>query len=94
MTKSTRIKRRLEQIELEAARRSHLEAVVFEAMQRGLCCPLPIEASPAETDEAWQLLALAKAALPDQSHLSAFRDFAIRLHRKYGGPFADEGLSR
>jgi len=87
------LKRRLEQLEQSAQRHAIREAGRFESSQRDLCCPLPPETTQAETDEALRLLTLGKKALPNQGPLLAFRDYCIRLHKKYGGPFAGEELS-
>ena len=87
------LKRRLEQLEQSAQRHAIRQAGRFESSQRDLACPLPKKATPAEVAEALRLLTLGKKALPDPKPLLKFRDFAIGLHRKYGGPFAGEELS-
>jgi len=87
------MKRRLDLLEMETQRHAIRQAGRFEASQRDLACPLPASATPAEVAEALRLLTMGKVALPNQGPLLAFRDYCIRLHKKYGGPFAGEELS-
>jgi len=91
------VKRRLQALEFEAARQASHDAGRFEASQRDLCCPLPEKATLGEKAEAFKLLTAGQAAIrrdrTNHGPLLAFRDFVIGLHRRYGGPFANEELS-
>ena len=91
------LKKRLQSLELEAAQKARRSILEFESAQRALCCPLPPETTTAERDEAWRLLKAGQDALKvdiaNQKPLGRLRDYAIGLHRKYGGSFAGEEFS-
>ena len=91
------LKKRLQALEFHSVLKSDHERRVFESSQRDLCCPLPAETTPEEFAEALTLLTVAHAAIQvnrdGQAPLATFKNYAIALHRKYGGPFAGEGFS-
>ena len=94
---SNRIRKRLEQLERDATDQLRRDLELHLSSQKELCCPLPEQTTPEESGKAFELLKAGQAAIKidkaDQRLLGVFRDYAIRLHRKYGGPFAGEELS-
>lgn len=91
--RNRRMNDRLDRLEREAARQAERDRQHLAA-QQDLCCPLPDATTPEEFAEALSLLTAAHAAIRfdrgDLWALSHFRDYAIGLHKKYGGPFANQ----
>ena len=88
-------KRRLEALELDADEQSRHQLSMRISAQRKLCCPMPKGATAAEHKAALHLMIKAqKCRSPTHAGWLAVRNYAIGLHRKYGGPFASEDLAK
>ena len=90
-------RKRLAKLEHEAALKLRQDRQSYLSLQRETCCPLPDGTTPEESAEALRLLTAGRDAvrvdINNHAPLLKLRDYAIRLHRKYGGPFAGEELS-
>ena len=97
---SRQLNRRLDQIEQDHLRAAQRAAEIYASGQRAMCCPIPEQCTQNEVDAALSLLRTWHRSLQggvrDEASEAAgitFRNFAISLHRKYGGWAADQELS-
>jgi hypothetical protein len=82
------LKRRMARLEYRTHRSGRSEADMERYWQKKLALPLPEDATNAERAECLRLLVDAQARTrinrKDASGLDAVRDYALKLHTKYG----------